>query len=45
MKFKRKLLIMILTITTREFNKLIAEYFPARSAQANLTSKNDIANL
>ena len=32
-------------ITTPEFNKLSAETFAARLAQANLTSKNEIANL
>ena len=31
-------------ITTPEFNKLTAENFAARLAQANLASKNDIAN-
>ena len=31
-------------ITTPEFNKIMAEYFAARMAQANLASKNDIAN-
>ena len=31
-------------ITTPEFSKLTAENFAARSAQANLASKNDIAN-
>ena len=31
-------------ITTPEFNKLAAENFAARLAQANLASKNDIAN-
>ena len=31
-------------ITTPEFNKLTAENFAARLAQANLPSKNDIAN-
>ena len=30
-------------ITTREFNKLTVENFVARSAQANLAIKNDIA--
>ena len=32
-------------ITTQEFNKLIAEKFAARLAQANLASKNYIAVL
>ena len=32
-------------ITTPEFNKLTAENFAARLAQANLASKNDIAAL
>ena len=32
-------------ITTKEFNKLTAESFTARLAQANLASKNGIANL
>ena len=31
-------------ITSPEFNKLTAENFAARLAQANLVSKNDIAN-
>ena len=31
-------------ITTQEFNKLAAEHFTARLAQANLESKSDIAN-
>ena len=31
-------------ITTPEFNKLTAENFTARLKQANLASKNDIAN-
>ena len=31
-------------ITTPEFNKLTAEHFTARSAQANLASKTDIVN-
>ena len=31
-------------ITTEEFNKLISETFVARLAEANLASKNDIAN-
>ena len=31
-------------ITTQEFNKLAVEYFSARRAQANLTSKNNITN-
>ena len=31
-------------ITTQEFNKLTSEKFTARLAQANLASKNDIAN-
>ena len=31
-------------ITTPEFNKLVAENFAVRLAQANLASKNDIAN-
>ena len=31
-------------ITTPEFNKLTAEYFTARLAQANSASKSDIAN-
>ena len=31
-------------ITTPEFNKLTAESFTARLAQANLASKGDIAN-
>ena len=31
-------------ITTPEFNKLAAENFAARLAQANLASKNNIAN-
>ena len=43
MKLKRKLLIilMIKNITTPEFNKLTAEHFAARSAQANLITKTD----
>ena len=32
-------------ISTQEFNKLTAENFTARVAQANLVSMNDIANL
>ena len=32
-------------ITTPEFNKVTAESFAARLAQANLASKNDIATL
>ena len=31
-------------ITTQEFNKLTAENFTARLKQANLASKNDVAN-
>ena len=31
-------------ITTQEFNKLTPEIFSARLTQANLLSKNDIAN-
>ena len=31
-------------ITTQEFNKLTSDNFTARLAQANLASKNDIAN-
>ena len=31
-------------ISTSEFNKLIAENFTTRSRQANLVTKNDIAN-
>ena len=31
-------------ITTQEFNKLTSENFSASLAQANLASKNDIAN-
>ena len=31
-------------MTTQEFNKLTAESFTARLAQANLASKSDIAN-
>ena len=31
-------------ITTKEFNKLTSENFTARLKQANLPSKNDIAN-
>ena len=31
-------------ITTEKFNKLTAENFPTRLSQANLASKNDIAN-
>ena len=31
-------------ITTQEFNKLTSENFTARLKQANLGSKNDIAN-
>ena len=31
-------------ITTQEFNKLTSENFTARLKQANLASKNDIAN-
>ena len=31
-------------ITTQEFNKLTSENFAARLAQANLASKNDIAD-
>ena len=31
-------------ITTLEFNKIIAENFAARLAQANLASKSNIAN-
>ena len=34
----------ISSITTLEFNKLTAENFTARFAQANLASKNNIAN-
>ena len=45
MKLKIKLLqINDKCIATQEFNKLTAEYFNARLAQANLASKNDIAN-
>ena len=32
-------------ITTPEFNRLTSENFAARLAQANLASKNDIANV
>ena len=41
MKLKRKLLIMIIVtsmLLTQEFNKLTAENFPPRLAQANLAS-------
>ena len=31
-------------VTTQEFNKLTAETFTARLAQADLASKNDIAD-
>ena len=31
-------------ITTPEFNKLTAQHFVSRLAQANLARKNDIAN-
>ena len=31
-------------LTTQEFTKLTSETFSARLAQANLTSKNNIAN-
>ena len=31
-------------ITAPEFNKLTAQHFVARSTQANLSSKNNIAN-
>ena len=31
-------------ITAPEFNKLTAQHFAARSTQANLSSKNNIAN-
>ena len=31
-------------ITTQEFNKVTAENFVARLAQANLASKKDVAN-
>ena len=31
-------------ITTQEFNRLTADYFAARLKQANLGSKNDIAD-
>ena len=31
-------------ITTKEFNKLLADNFAARLKQANLAYKNDIAN-
>ena len=45
MKLKIKLLhINDKYITTQEFNKLTAKYFNARLAQANVASKNDIAN-
>ena len=36
---------MIKNITTQEFNKLAAENFIARLAQANLARKSNIANL
>ena len=36
---------MIIVITTQEFNKLTAQNFAGRLAQANLASKNDIAAL
>ena len=48
MKLKIKLLLimtMIKNITTQEFNKLAAENFIARLAQANLARKSNIANL
>ena len=46
MKLKRKLLIMIMIkrLTTSEFNKLKSEHFTARLKQADLASKNDIAD-
>ena len=35
---------MIVVTSTKEFNKLTSENFASRLAQANLASKNDIAN-
>ena len=44
MKLKRKLLIMIMVnITTQEFNKLTTNTFAARLKQENLASKNGIS--
>ena len=46
MEFKRKLLIdRDKYITTPKFNRLAAENFPGRQAQAYLISKNDIVAL
>ena len=43
---EKHLLIMIIAVSilTKEFNKLAAQNFSARLAQAKLASKNDIAN-
>ena len=45
MKLRKKLMIMIMLNILLEINKLTSENFPSRLAQANLASKNDIANL
>ena len=44
MKLKVKLVLDHNKITTQEFNKLTSENFTARLKEANLVSKNDIAN-
>ena len=41
---KLPLIMITIYITTQEFNKLTSENFAVRLKQANLASKNDIAN-
>ena len=43
-KLKRKYLAMINILLTGEFNKLVKERFADRLKQANLASKNDMAD-
>ena len=43
-KLKRKYLTMINILLTGEFNKLVKERFADRLKQANLASKNDMAD-
>ena len=43
-KLKRKYLAMINRLLTGEFNKLVKERFADRLKQANLASKNDMAD-
>ena len=42
--FQKHFMIMIVVASTKRFNNLTSENFPSRLVQANLASKNDIAN-